>query len=126
MSAFTVTQIIRMVDLSAYLTDVCHDLSEVVLPCIVNFHADGKVRMGTDRAVLVALLVGELITNAAKHAYPGDVAGAITVHLAPAGENAALVAVSDEGTGLPSDFDLDTQRGFGMRIVRAFLQPTEA
>src|SRR5436190_7104641 len=47
---------IQMVDLSAYLTDVCHDLNELVLPCTVNFHAAGKVSMGTDRAVLVALL----------------------------------------------------------------------
>jgi len=116
---------IQMVDLSAYLTDVCHDLNELVLPCTVNFHAAGKVSMGTDRAVLVALLIGELITNAAKHAYPVNVAGAITVHLAPAGEN-ALVAVSDDGTGLPSDFDPHTQGGLGMRIVRAFLQPTGA
>jgi two-component sensor histidine kinase len=117
---------IRMVDLSAYLTDVCHDLSEVVSPSIVDFRASGQVRMGTDRAVLVALLVGELITNAAKHAYAGDAGGAITVRLEPEGENAALVAVSDEGMGLPSDFDPDTQGGFGMRIVRAFLQPTGA
>jgi two-component sensor histidine kinase len=117
---------IRMVDLSAYLADVCHDLSEVVLPCIIDFSASGQVRMGTDRAVLVALLVGELVTNAAKHAYAGDVAGTITIRLAPEGANAALVTVSDEGTGLPSDFDLDTQGGFGMRIVRAFLQPTGA
>lgn len=117
---------VRVVDLAAYLTDVCHDLNELVSPCIVDFHASGQVRLGTDRAVLVALLVGELVTNAAKHAYAGDVAGAITVRLAPEGENAALVAVSDEGMGLPGDFNPDTQGGFGMRIVRAFLQPTGA
>ena len=117
---------IRMVDLSAYLTDVCHDLSEVVSPCIIDFQASGQIRMGTDRAVLIALLVGELITNAAKHAYAGDVAGAITVRLAPEGEKSALVAVRDEGIGLPSDFDVDTQGGLGMRIVRAFLEPTGA
>lgn len=117
---------IRGVDLSAYLTDVCHDLNEVVSPCVIDFQASGQVRMGTDRAVLVALLVGELITNAVKHAYAGDVAGAIAVRLAPEGDNTALITVSDEGTGLPSAFDPDTQSGFGMRIVRAFLQQTGA
>jgi two-component sensor histidine kinase len=117
---------VRGVDLSTYLTDVCRDLNEVVSPCIIDFQASGQVRMGTDRAVLVALLVGELITNAAKHAYAGDVGGAITVRLAPDGENAALIAVRDEGTGLPRDHDPDTQGGFGMRTVRAFQQPTGA
>jgi two-component sensor histidine kinase len=113
---------IRLVDLSAYLADVCHDFNEVVSPCIIDFQASGQVRIGTDQAVLVALLVGELITNAAKHAYGGDVVGPITVRLAADGNNAATVSVSDEGTGLPSDYNPDTQRGFGMRIVRAFLQ----
>jgi two-component sensor histidine kinase len=117
---------IRVVDLSAYLTDVCQDLGELVSPCVVDFQASGQVRMGTDRAVLVALLVGELITNAAKHGYAGNGGGTITVRLTREDENAALVAVSDEGMGLPSDFDPDTQGGFGMRIVRAFLQPTGA
>ncbi len=117
---------IRMVDLSAYLRDVCHDLNEVVSPCIIDFQALGQVRMGTDRAVLVALLVGELITNAARHAYAGDATGAITVRLEREGEKAALISVRDEGRGLPPDFHPDTQRGFGMRIVRAFLEPTGA
>jgi two-component sensor histidine kinase len=117
---------IRVIDLSAYLTDVCRDLNEVVSPCIIDFQASGRVRMGTDRAVVVALLVGELITNAAKHAYSGDVAGPIAVRLAPEGNNAILITVSDEGKGLPSDFDPETQGGFGMRIVRAFLQQTGA
>jgi two-component sensor histidine kinase len=117
---------VRVVDLSAYLKDVCHDLNEVVTPCNIDFRASGQVRMGTDRAVLVALLVGELITNAAKHAYAEGVAGVITVRLERGGEDAAIVTVSDEGVGLPTDFDPDTEGGFGMRIVRAFLKPTEA
>ena len=115
---------VRIVDLSAYLADVCHDLGEVVSPCRIDFRAADQIGMETDRAVLVALAVGELITNAAKHAYPGNVGGVITVRLVTEGENAAQVAVSDDGAGLPSDFDAESKGGLGMRIVRAFLQPT--
>lgn len=115
---------VRVVDLAAYLADVCHDLGEVVSPCKVDFRASDQVGVETDRAVLVALAVGELITNAAKHAYTGNVAGVIRVHLAIEGENSAQVAVSDDGIGLPPDFDADSKGGLGMRIVRAFLQPT--
>ena len=115
---------VRVVNLAAYLADFCHDLGEVVSPCKIDFQASDQVGMETDRAVLVALAVGELITNAAKHAYAGNVAGIITVRLASEGENAAQVAVSDDGAGLPSDFDIETKGGLGMRIVRAFLQPT--
>jgi two-component sensor histidine kinase len=117
---------VRFVDLSAYLTDVCNDLAEVTAPCGLDFEASEQIRIGTDRAVLVALLVGELVTNAAKHAYPKGAAGHITVRLARAGDTAVSVSVRDEGDGLPEDFDMDQSRGFGMTIVRAFLQQSGA
>ena len=117
---------VRVVDLSAYLADVCRDLSDVLSPCSVDFQSSGAVRMGTDRAVIIALLVGELVTNAAKHAYAGQAAGAIAVRLEPEGEKSVLVAIRDDGAGLPDNFDPHTQGGFGMRIIRAFLQPTGA
>jgi GAF domain-containing protein len=60
------------VDLSAYLKAVCDDLQGVTAENKIVFEAQEPIAMSTDRAVLVALLVGELVTNAAKHAYPVD------------------------------------------------------
>jgi two-component sensor histidine kinase len=31
-----------------------------------------------------------------------------------------IVSVRDEGVGLPQDFDMNTGRGLGMRLIRAF------
>lgn len=117
---------IKVVDLSAYLADVCSDLGEIVSPSTIDFTALSQVRMGTDRAVLVALLVGELVTNAAKHAYSPDHPGTIAVRLDAVDEKTVIVAVRDVGAGLPDGFDVTAQTGFGMRIVRAFLHPTSA
>jgi two-component sensor histidine kinase len=82
--------------------------------------------MGTDRAVIVALLLGELVTNAAKHAYPEARSGQIRVRLARGADKAVLVSVRDDGDGLPEDFDITTSQGFGMTIIRAFLQQSRA
>jgi two-component sensor histidine kinase len=117
---------VKAVDLSTYLTDICDDLREVTSPCEIDFKASERIYMGTDRAVLAALLVGELVTNAAKHAYPVGVRGAIGVRLERAGENAVSVSVRDEGNGLPDGFDIERSRGFGMTIIRAFLQQSGA
>jgi two-component sensor histidine kinase len=117
---------IQVVDLSTYLADVCHDLAEVVAPCTIDFESSGVVRLETDRAVLLALLVGELVTNAAKHAYATAAEGTITVRIIQQNSNQISLAVRDAGTGLPDGFTLEGQRGFGMRIVRAFLRPTGA
>ena len=117
---------IRVVDLSSYLADVCGDLGQVVSPSTIDFRASGPVRIPTDRAVYIALLVGELVTNAAKHAYSSKNPGTITVRLNLEESTSVAVMVSDNGVGLPDGFDVVEGGGFGMRIVRAFLQPLDA
>jgi two-component sensor histidine kinase len=117
---------VRSVDLAAYLSDVSDDLNRVVAPCSIAFNASEPIRIGTDRAVLVALLVGELATNSAKHAYGEDHPGLITVGLTRSAARTIAISVCDEGRGLPVDFDPQKSRGFGMTIIRAFLQQSGA
>ena len=117
---------IRFVDLSAYLADICNDLAELTAPCRIGFKASEQIRMGTDRAVLVALLVGELVTNAAKHAYPASASGPIEVRLARVDDSSVAISVRDEGDGVPDGFDIEQSVGFGMTIIRAFLQQSGA
>ena len=113
------------VDLSAYLKVVCEDLQGVTAENKIVFEAPEPIAMSTDRAVLVALLVGELVTNAAKHAYPVHAPGEIDVSLARQGEDGVLVSVRDGGQGLPADFDFKNG-GLGMTIVDAFVEQSGA
>jgi two-component sensor histidine kinase len=114
------------VDLGAYLTDVCNDLKGITSPHEIVFTAPEKMRMSTDRSIPVALLVVELVTNAAKHAYPEGTSGLIAVRLAWLGDKTISISVRDEGSGLPDGFDLEQCRGLGMTITRAFLQQSGA
>jgi len=113
------------VDLSAYLKDVCDDLQGVTAENKIEFEVSEPIPMSTDRAVLVALLVGELVTNAAKHAYPAGAPGHIHVHLARAGDASVVVSVRDNGMGLPPSFD-PKNGGLGMTIIDAFVQQSSA
>jgi two-component sensor histidine kinase len=117
---------VGVIDLVTYLADVCKDLAGLVAPCSIDFKASDQARIETDQAVIVALLVGELVTNAAKHAYLHEIAGEIEVRLDPAEEEAVNISVRDSGIGLPSDFDIDTASGLGVRIIRAFMLQTGA
>ncbi len=78
--------------------------------------------MAVDRAIPLVLLVAELITNAAKHAYAGSGANPIWVTLSGSDANQVIVSVRDEGVGLPADFELKEQKSLGMRIISAFAQ----
>lgn len=82
------------------------------------------VRVPTDRAVALGVVVTELVTNAFKYAYPGGAAGDIRVRLAE--EAGALrLAVEDDGVGMPTD-GAARGSGLGMRVVRAMLETLRA
>ena len=73
-------------------------------------------------AIPVGLVASELITNALKHAYPGDSPPAsISVAIRRIDEEFVL-SVSDEGVGMPQAFDLDKAESLGMIIIRTLAE----
>ena len=112
---------IDTLDLGAYLTEVCKDLDDSMPSCEVNVSADEGIEIRTDRAIPAVLLVNELITNAAKYAYPAGNCR-VWVTLARAPEDNVLISVRDEGVGLPPTFDIKSGRRLGMRLVHSFSQ----
>lgn len=112
---------IETLDLGVYLTDVCNDLNASIPACEIKVTTEQGIVTATDRGITVVLLVNELVTNAIKHAYPGGRCR-IWVSLSRNSEGAILIAVRDEGVGLPPDFDIRTGRRLGMRLVNAFTQ----
>ena len=115
---------IGSIELAAYLADVCRDLTEFMPNCSVDFDAASRAHMATDRAIRLALLVTELVTNAAKHAY-GNGGGRILVSLALRDAQTATVSVIDDGVGLPDGFRADEARGLGMRLILALVEQME-
>ena len=108
---------VARIELQAYLSDICRDLSDATPDCPVVFASSGTISMDTDRAIRLALLVTELVTNAVKHA-PETGKGQVRVQLARKDETTALVRVSDDGIGLPADFTLEHPSGFGTRLIK--------
>ena len=94
-----------------YLQRLCEDLAEVLGREIVVEGDNGSVPARTIQSI--GLIVNELVTNAAKH---GE--GIITVSLVSEDAQRVLT-VTDQGGGLPADFDLATVKtGLGMKGIR--------
>ena len=88
----------------------------LVPSCKVNVSVEDGIEIRTDRAIPAVLLVNELITNAAKYAYPaGNCKVWVTLSRQP-NDNIAI-SVRDEGIGLPPTFDIKSGRRLGMRLV---------
>src|SRR6266404_1619803 len=117
---------IESLDLGAYLTDLCRDVDEVAATCQITAEIVPGIEIATVRAISTALLVNELIANAAKHAYPKESSARVWVNLTTADENKIVISIRDEGIGLPSGFDLKSGKGLGMRIIGALAKQLDA
>jgi two-component sensor histidine kinase len=112
-------------DLGMYIEQVCKDLDEAVSRCDIAVEAERGIIVVTDRAIPIALIANELITNAAKYAYQGRAGGKILVRVSRRDTHVEL-SVRDEGEGLPEGFDVRKAGGLGTRIVQAFSQQLNA
>ena len=110
------------IDLSAYLQAVCADAISAGSNCKLDFDGISGIWLSADRAIPLALIVNELVTNAVKYAFSNRPAGHIYVHLVRQDANTALVSVRDDGVGLAADFDLTKSKGLGMQIVAALVK----
>ena len=119
------TDDVEHLDIGRYIEQVCGDVDESVAYCQIHVDAQHDIMIATDRAIPLALMVNELMTNAAKHAYEGQTGCKVWVGL-KLDAGTIRVSVRDEGGGLPPGFDLAKTKGLGMRLVRAFLQQLEA
>ena len=81
-----------------------------------------ELRMSSDQAVPLALIVTEAVTNSIKYAFPRGQSGAISVSLAERDGCLDLV-ISDNGIGIPagkSKTESGTRDGIGLQLIRGF------
>lgn len=101
-----------------YLADLCNDVAAYALPAesrsAIRVNA-AEVDVPAERAVWLGLIVVEFVTNALKYGSPTP-QSPIRIDLARVGEG-LRVEVSDQGHGLPEDFDPKACKGLGMQVV---------
>jgi two-component sensor histidine kinase len=106
-------------DLGIYIRGVCHDMTGTLPGCRIEVTIEPGIKIITDRAVPIALMANELITNAAKYAYQDSQSGTIWVRVGCGADDTIVLSVRAEGRGLPTDFELGSAPGLGMRVLRA-------
>lgn len=75
------------------------------------------IEVGARDATTLGILVGELVTNALKYAFPEDRSGVITVVLDRQSDGVPVLVVSDNGIGLPAPQE-GGESGLGSVIIR--------
>ena len=113
-------------DVGRYIEAICKDLGASFAQCEIHVQAQSGIIISTDRAISSALIVNELVSNAAKHAYQGRGAGNVWVNIATTGVDSFFIAIRDEGDGLPEGFQFGKGKGLGARMVRALTEQLSA
>lgn len=90
----------------------------------LDFSADRTLSVPLENAVPLALVINELLTNAVKYAFVGQGRGQVAIRIAHQGDMVCLT-VSDDGRGLPADFDPGASVGLGMLIVTALVSQVD-
>jgi PAS domain S-box-containing protein len=109
----------RQINFGALLGEICADLQVSQPNCPVSVRSPDFVVV-TDRAIPLALIVNELVTNAFKYAYPdhgGPVAVSVRVH----GPGEMAITVEDQGVGLPAGFTVKQARTLGMTLIGSLI-----
>jgi PAS domain S-box-containing protein len=83
-----------------------------------------ELTLTVDRAIPSGLILNELMTNALKHAFPGEKSGTIRVLLSRSHTHMEL-AVVDDGVGLPGELDPTNTETLGMQLVTMLVEQLE-
>ena len=87
------------------------------------------IRVETDKAVPIGLIVNELVTNALKYAYPKEYPGPVRISLQrgdPDEGEALRLVVEDDGVGYPEEDAAPKGSGLGSLIVGSMAQSLRA
>ncbi len=109
------------VDMNAYLSDLVVDLSQTYGVTATRLQLSvGELALDIDQAVPCGLIMNELVSNAMKYAFaPEAKNNRIRVSLAP-DEDRIVLEVSDNGRGLPENWDIYSADTLGIRLVNMF------
>ncbi|HYL39652.1 MAG TPA: histidine kinase dimerization/phosphoacceptor domain -containing protein [Bryobacteraceae bacterium] len=80
------------------------------------------IHLSLEGAVPYGLIVNELLANALEHAFPGGRSGVIGIELRELADQGILLAVRDNGVGLPGEVDWLTGASLGFRLVRTLAE----
>lgn len=77
-----------------------------------------NVELDVSQAVPLGLILNEAISNAIKYAFPDNGRGIVLVELKNLHENKYQLTISDNGIGVPNNFEIENRDSLGMNLMQ--------
>jgi two-component sensor histidine kinase len=116
------------VDFADYMNNLIPQLlrSQASDPGKIKLEIDvGQVFLDIDSAIPCGLIIGELVSNSLKYAFPEGRSGRINVSLEEK-DGVVLLCVSDDGVGMDPEMDIESSETLGLQLVTALAQQMNA
>ena len=83
-----------------------------------------KISLGIDHAIPLGLIINELVTNCIKYAFPEscEAKGKIRITLKQKTEDEYELIVSDNGVGIPENFNILEAKSLGIKLITVLVQ----
>ncbi|WP_449658028.1 histidine kinase dimerization/phosphoacceptor domain -containing protein [Amazonocrinis nigriterrae] len=111
------------INFSEYVQDLVASLRtsyEVNASAItLKLNIDEHILLGLDTAIPCGLIIHELVSNSLKYAFPVGREGEISIEITEIVAGQILLSVSDNGIGLPSNFNFIETASLGWQLVDA-------
>jgi two-component sensor histidine kinase len=107
------------IELKRFANDLCRQMESVYKKQNqVTMHIDVPVLyLDIDSAVPLGLIMNELLTNSFKYAFDDSIAGEINIKIDIIAEGKYKLVYTDNGPGLPADFDLSRATTLGLQLI---------
>lgn len=88
----------------------------------ISFNIDiNDLKLSIETSINLGLILNELVTNSLKYAFKGRENGTIDISLKSENEK-IIFKVSDNGKGLPEDFDINRLKSLGFELVNSLVE----
>ena len=116
--------------------DFASYLDEFVDRLVATYHVDtskinvikdlSSIHLNVETATPLGLIVNELVANSLKHAFKDKATGEVRIFCNQSEDGLLTLCVSDNGCGLPDNFDLDETESLGMQLVSLLSRQLDA
>jgi len=110
------------ISLKEYLRKLTADLFRIYSSSVnkISLYQDVEdIRLDLDHMIPCGLIVNELVTNSLKYAFPDDFGQIGIIKISVSNKDGLVtISVSDNGIGLPKNFDFDDLSSLGLKLVK--------
>jgi len=119
------SETLTQIDFAEYVRDLAAELLATYQissqKITLKFEAE-PVHMIVDDVIQCGLICNELLSNAIKHAFPGDQPGEICISIKTYPHDQVILIVSDNGIGFPDTVDFRNSASLGLKLVNSLVE----